>query len=1719
MCSTGMPTKEDGSSPTTTPITRIKSIIPNSKSKNNLFMTFFDNTDPIVRSSSQYIITQTREDLYNENYWSLMIPSAAYFHVYNSVLGDVFAMVYNNNIRNEKNHSLSTFIISKHGCSVHPEIYLSADSKYYPAVENLNPSLKSSKVRKALAISLLKTFADLNSDITDSLYSQADLPNKTFDWDETQAGLLASQMTLLDALPPSDIGSYLYELGYLTQSLSTASYVVDVIYTDQPGNELLSEQNNALAFLLGKQLEQLFDPLTEYSPEPTEKVYKPPIDNFSSCMEEDNDLICSICSELITVQTNYTVSLVQFLQNFIVPLRIKVLEGKLPGYSTAKLNQIFPPTIDEVTRINCIFLDMLKLARPYGSYEILKACGTTIPYFYKAQMRHEAATKNFHSNYLKFVADVNTSDCSDLLSLDQPTVETAVYSSLNLVKIQLIIQRLVKNQTWPDQLKDSVNIYLDSCDDTISSFANDKLLPYNGRIFTPTGKILAEIAKGWPSELQFGWLTRRVVAVFDATDILANNVRNKSVIIVFSDHALFLTIDDDEYYADLWRGNESQDTNNGKNKIANTELSASMSNSDYVSSSIHKPSVSDILMHSLTNETPLNKLPHMSVKYWASINDLHALHFVSSAQSADNTPNSYVRFFNEKDSSFTGIYQLDKVSGKYVTEVLARSKILNKTQSFHLFCGSISNDDLKPTENSDDSENQNGTITKRVYYTAHEASTYEKEDTKSPFIVLFNKEYNDDILDEYNVYAFITLNFVKDDTIRMEGISRCRIDGHEKEKLSYDVNVDILSASLSLILSELFSTHMSLYNPMLIDYLLANNGQVNSQASKVLNVPLEVLDSDRTKIIDSVMKSKKERDIVNSVANDKKDRRKSLELLSEDIKTKKLTKALQKKEVKENKEVRFQAAPTMKDQSKTSNNPPRNLEKSSKGGKAKSGFFKFFSRQKPSNKTPAIDKQLKRNATVVYQKKDSTQKNYDYSELKPAKPKIQKKKSSQSFTLFSLKSNNLSVAKREAKVQPVKKEVSKPIISKPNNFESSIANPISPQKIVDNNATSVLEKEDTAEMGHRLTNSQTDNTTLSTGIYVNSHFEFPMESAPASQNLYQNVDNDKSSAPVTPRIAKLKDGPGHTKGYKDSVDLMGKLNIQIEDPKVYDDDLFELSSNNVSKTLQQSHEQFNIVKPKSIHSETTQTDDTNVFTPKAYDFTPVTQISSRNPAEVKDSDYVDEKFYNNNIAIKTDQQNKNIIIDANVKRNPWRVMTLPVKSPEVDPDMISLQRSKSFYTRFKNMRERQEQMLKENGMTLVRDLSDLPIKDRKALSQGFIFSPSICSNLDKSILDNENTNWTSMDNIMQSTSTETDLPAIAKLAPQKPPNLTTKPLISSPSTSISVVERKIVQTKPIVKESRENSRSISTSSSVYLTSEDDALKTYDNLQSALNAINPYSMVIDDTNHSSILPDIYEDELKEVSSYHVIDDNDDATILHTPVYHSESVSNVKLYQDDIDFFSDLDLDKMDLNIDMNFPDVSELLINSVNIKQKPMHKSKSFVTNMESNETLSPDFTIRDLTIGNLDDTIMHSQIDTSFDSAQTDNFNSNMLISDRRDGTYNKKDGAQKSGFSRSDTAFALNALLKNKSYAYLQDFFNGDYESCDDIGSKPETGLMTQIFDEEFSEFEDSTSDSVLRSKKQTKSSRLKREMTDYDIVYYQKLLNSSVNYLSSYTNDEEVY
>lgn len=1590
----------------TSPATKIKSIIPNSKSKNNLFLTYFKNAEDhknLLKSSSEYQIIQSKADTYNENYWQKMISSAAYFHVENSILGDVFAMVYNNNLKDEKSHTLSTFIITKHGCSVNPSIDVSPNSKYYPAIENLSEIHKSSKVRKALAISLLKTFADFSNDLVENLYKQANLSIDTFDWDETQAGLLASEMTLLDDRSPTDVGTFLYDLGYITSNLSTSSYVVDVLYSEQDNNENISEKNNALAFLLGKQLEQLFDPLTEYSPEPTENVYKPPIirnkdipigsnddGQYPYDNNDDDHLIKSICSELIAVQTNYTVSLVQFLQNFIVPLRIQVLENKLPGFTTEKLNHIFPPTIDEVTRINCIFLDMLKLAQPFGSYEILKACGTTIPYFYKAQMRHEAAIKHFHSNYLQFKEQIEKLNRSDLLSFDQRTIETCVYSSLNLVKIQLIIQRLVKNKIWSKHLIENVNIFEKSCNDTISSFANDQLKPYNGRVFTPTGKILTEIAKGWPSELQYGWLTRRVVAVFDATDILANNVKDRSVIIVFSDHVLFLSIDDDEYYYNYW---------------SNTQ-------------SIHKPSISDILLHSLINETPLTQLPHMSVKSWSNINDLNALYFTTCiTPDSTSKPNSFVRFFNDKNASFTGIYKLDKVSGKYVTEVLARSKILNKSQSFHLFMGTISNDEISNLDDDNKDETSmkkkaGDNIVRRVYYTAHEASTYEKESTKSPFIVLFNQDYDENLLSKYNVYAFITLNFINEDTIKLECLSRCKFDGQEKVKLEYNIRADLLSASLSLILSELFATHISVYNPMMLDYLLTNNGNYNKNAFNVLSIPLEHLTSDSEKIIAQVKKNQEERRVVNEVSNDKSDRRKSLELLSKDLNLKKKIKN------QTNTKTNIISAPNQRPQHQEQQ---LKTQKDSKGKKKTSnGFLSIFTlkkskKHKTSSSKPKIvrlEEAPERKSSVITKRVsiNKHKKEFDYSDLKPAQPKVQRKRHSQSFSLFSNKKPESQVAKADGEN----------IGGKQLDTGSNLK------------ATANQNNDNVKNDANINIHNSNDSTTVSTSIYVNSHFEFPM--APECEAVIDENNSPHAKTEVMPRLAKLNDTPKRVPAYKDSVDLMGRLDTNL------------VKSNKVEKKIQ------NEVK-NDIY-------DTDLFELSNPTSPVVEQQFNKDTPQAGNDAIKNKKIRSNNTAVKASSVEQHI---SPIKETPWRQIALPKKIDAIQLDnnfSNIIQRSPSFYIRFKEMRENQENVLRAKGISYIPDVNKLPLKDRQVLSGGFVFSPSIMSNLNKPSDTDDFPNWTKFETIAE------DIKSIESL-----------------KDDITIVEKQL--------ESVEIRSVTSPREPDFETVNSPKIRVVDPVIRVRN-----SSV--ETNTSSAYQSIEENELDKYGSAEkrvCSGDNPYATTAQ------------KIYLDDIDFLSTINIDEVALDkseFNISRWDISSLKDTSISNKD-----SKAGFNETEKAECLgvddSSDFEIGQLTVGNLDASDFNTSIEEEEDSKTN-------LKKTKQLGTIN-------------DLSVLINSA---SSYAYLNDVFNGIYEEEPKTTSAVSVVVPNQMTDNTGislnggAEFDaKNASNPVVITEKQISNERknsMARDYTDYDLVYHNGLMSSSINYLSHYINNEDV-
>ncbi|KAG7883829.1 hypothetical protein KL938_002414 [Ogataea parapolymorpha] len=729
------------------------------------FYSSFTASNPMRRSSSQYMNdlgSESRPERATEQYWRSLIADSVYFEGHDSLFGHIIAMVY----QNKTTKKLSCMLLSVHGQTIVDSMSLSRHSKYYPAVENLSKDCRKSNVRRALAVAILRTYAKLDPKTKSLMMKKAQI-KPDYDWDETNAGKIASEMKLIDKRTPKEVGELLMKLGFAQQRKQRTSYVVDVLYANTENLED-SDKNNELAFLLGEQLDHLFDPLTEYSPEPTEKAYKPPVD-APQLDDSDDILVKSICNELVKVQTNFTVSLVQFLQKFLIPLRVDVLEGNIPGYTTAKLNQVFPPTIDEVTRINCIYLDILKSALPYGSFELLKASGTTIPYFYKAHMRHEAATKTFATKLDAFMIDMKKIGY-DKLTFDQKTIQSIMHASLNLPKLQLILDRLMTTKKWPQNLQSEVDGYYQSCLNTIIAFGSDILKPYNHRIFTPTGKILTELASGWPAELQYGWLTRRVVAIFDVKNVLKHSVKNNAVMIIFSDHVVILEIVDDLYYYDLFEAEVY----------------------------VHKPSIADVLMHSLVNEVPFASLPKMKVERWSGIND-------TEAQFYNYDGKAYVQLFDDKAFD---VYEVSKYTGSHVIEVLNKAKILNKSQPFHLF--------------------RAADATRTLYYTAHELETYKSEETKSPFAVFLNMTFDESYLKKYSLFGFVTLNF-SSNKILVEGASCC------ENYVRYEVPYGELSIKLLGKIFDMLDFQLTYANPMINLKLYDRSREMYSKTALVIN--------------------------------------------------------------------------------------------------------------------------------------------------------------------------------------------------------------------------------------------------------------------------------------------------------------------------------------------------------------------------------------------------------------------------------------------------------------------------------------------------------------------------------------------------------------------------------------------------------------------------------------------------------------------------------------------------------------------------------------------------------------------------------------------------------------------------------------------------------------------------------------------------------------------
>ncbi|GME68085.1 unnamed protein product [[Candida] boidinii] len=924
-----------------------------------------------------------------------------------------------------------------------------------------------------MAISYLKIYASLNDDIKELLIKSSKL-NSHFDWDETVAGDLASRMKLVDTQTPFEVGSRISSFGFTYPEKLCSSYLVDVIYSNQSsdGDSSIIDKNNELAFLLGDQLDTLFDPLTEYSPEQTEKVYKPPMYDPPSPSELDDDvLIKSICQELVQVQTNFTVSLVAFLQKYVVPLRVRVLDGKIPNYTTAKLNRIFPPTIDEVTRINCILLDMLKVALPYGSFEILKACGTTLPYFYKAYMRHEAATKNFHSNldaFLNDMSELNIQPCETTDIYDKGVIQSINCTSLNLTKIQIILQRLMKNKVWPKELETLVDDYYNSCNRTIVSFATDQLKPYSHRIFTPTGKILTELASGWPSELQYGWLTRRVVAVFDVKDVMSSSIKNSGVIIIFNDHLLFLNIKDDKYYYTLIKEMEKSHEHQ-----------------------VHMPSVADSLMHSLMNELPFNNLPNMQVVDWVPIDNVYACSYYVN----DKTYAQF-QFLRNKTGNTILEFELDeRDTTSSLVELVNKAKILNKSQPFHLFKSPFTS--IVDENNSNDIDEETGEInhdeelkSKSLYYTAHELEVYESEELKSNIVIYFNVKFNEDLFNSNNdIFLMITANLLSNNLIQIHAKSKA-----SDNLISKIVRADLFSRTLYELITSLMLTYMTFDDPVNRDTILQNNTQllkwlINSISitERQKNKEIQSIKSNAKVIMEQELKLENEAKIIEHARS--ASRTSSLDFLKRP--KMKSTRINKQEELQQN---QFKS-PVKSIKNFSIKSPIKTINKNNR-------------KSQPPKPKASNNLSLKSAAVSKTSKQGSKKKNWFLRLFTSNSLPQQSRGSVNSTAAKSKKSTHNEISKPFGvhHYVPVFSDKDKDAVARNGEAIASSKQINSTNSI--NNAELQPPKE--KEITETAPIKPIQDTTNSTSIYVNSHFEFPMKNDEVKVQNIPVIENDKN---------------------------------------------------------------------------------------------------------------------------------------------------------------------------------------------------------------------------------------------------------------------------------------------------------------------------------------------------------------------------------------------------------------------------------------------------------------------------------------------------------------------------------------------------------------------------------------------------------------------------------
>lgn len=638
--------------------------------------------------------------------WVELFEDAAFFSGFDAQLfGIVVTMVY----KNQQTNKISTVSMTKFGTCVYDNLLIDASSRFWPAVANLSPNHKDSNVRRALAITNLKNYNRLWNN------------NESFStlWDETNAGSLASSMEPFKQKLPLELGCNLLHLGLLQNHLVSCC-LVDVVY-----NSAFSEENNKFVHGLGSQIEQLFDPLSEYCPQQMDYSYIPPNHEKQEILQPQQ----SIVGELFAVQEKYALDLVNLLQNLILPLRVKALS--LHSFSNAailKVNLVFPHTIDEVTRVNCILHDSLKKCRDYGIPEVFKVFANLLPYLYRAFARHEANAHNFVDRLDQFL---KTEDCPQLpQEYSIRSIEAIVCGCLlELPRLKLIMQRLWSSMD--EESRQEVAPDYEKCIEIVDAFGFKEPVDFSlhrcaTRVFTPTGKLLTEIATDWPEELQYGWMNRKVIGVFELMEALQRENGVSQVLIIFSDHVLFL---------DVFRSGHS----------------------------LTPVQIADLLMNSLINEKPLPEialLPALKVKFWCSIDEI----LCNGYCALDN--DSFVSFmsygtkkFNSKTplevSPVQNFKILDKnhrLAQKSIMTMVQKAKVLYKSTQFHLF-----NDEVNDLQ---------------TFYSAHEWAEFLNEQSVAPVVVLLNgndKEIDETFKNHKNVFIVLTASFINHHTVQICG--------------------------------------------------------------------------------------------------------------------------------------------------------------------------------------------------------------------------------------------------------------------------------------------------------------------------------------------------------------------------------------------------------------------------------------------------------------------------------------------------------------------------------------------------------------------------------------------------------------------------------------------------------------------------------------------------------------------------------------------------------------------------------------------------------------------------------------------------------------------------------------------------------------------------------------------------------------------------------------